>query len=306
MFDSADAASAVPAELRGVVVSYGAVQALRGIDLTIEPGRITVLLGPNGAGKTTAIRLLLGLASPDAGTARIFGRDPRSPAARSRTGAMLQVAKVPEMLRVSEHIDAFRAYYPAPLTRAELVEAAGLHGLERRLYGTLSGGERQRVLFALALAGNPALLFLDEPTVGMDVESRRAFHARIAAHRDAGRAVLLTTHYLDEADALADRVVVLDRGRIVADGSPADVRHTVALHYVRCVTNVPVREIRAWRGVIDVQKIRDAVVISVVEPEHVVRTLLTRDASLSGLEVRGAALEDAFLALTRSSTREVA
>src|SRR5690606_32331584 len=191
-------------------------------------------------------------------------------------------------------------------TRAEVVEAAGLHGLERRLYGTLSGGERQRVLSGLALAGNPALLFLAEPTVGMDVESRRAFHARIAAHRDAGRAVLLTTHYLDEADALADRVVVLDRGRIVADGSPADVRHTVALHYVRCVTNVPVREIRAWRGVIDVQKIRDAVVISVVEPEHVVRTLLTRDASLSGLEVRGAALEDAFLALTRSSTREVA
>ena len=217
------------AELCGAVVAYDGVRALDGVDLVIDAGRITVLLGPNGAGKTTVIRLLLGLLAPTAGTARVFGRDPRDPVARRRTGVMMQVAKVPETLRVHEHIDVFRSYYPAPLGRAALIEAAGLTGLERRLYGQLSGGEKQRVLFALALAGDPSLLFLDEPTVGMDVVARRAFWQRVRALRSAGRAVLLTTHYLEEADALADRIVVLDRGRIAADDTPQALRGGASL-----------------------------------------------------------------------------
>jgi ABC-2 type transport system ATP-binding protein len=281
------------------------VQALDGIDLTIDAARISVLLGPNGAGKTTAIRLLLGLLAPTQGTARIFGADPRTPRTRVRIGTMLQVAKVPETLRVTEHIDAFRAYYPQPLTRAELIEAAGLGGLERRLFGTLSGGEKQRVLFALALAGDPALLFLDEPTAGMDVETRRAFWLRIRALRDDGRAVLLTTHYLEEADALADRIVVLDRGRIVADGSPAQVKRTVALRHVRCITSIAIGDVRALSTVVSAERDDDSIVITTRDAEQVVRTLLSRDPRLHGLEVTGAALEDAFLALTRHDRKEM-
>jgi ABC-2 type transport system ATP-binding protein len=295
-----------PAQLVGAGVSYGAVHALRDIDLTIDAARITVLLGPNGAGKTTAIRLLLGLLAPTRGTARLFGDDPRTPRTRANIGAMLQVAKVPETLRVSEHIDAFRAYYPRPLSRAELIEAAGLTGLERRLFGTLSGGEKQRVLFALALAGDPWLLFLDEPTAGMDVETRRAFWQRIRSIRDAGRTVLLTTHYLEEADALADRIVVLDRGRIVADGSPAEVKRTVSLRRIRCVTRVNVGDLRALDAVVSADTDGDAVTISTHDAERVVRVLLDRDAGLHSLEVTSAALEDAFIALTHHDEQEVA
>lgn len=218
---------APPAELIGATVRYRETTALDRLNLAIAAGRVTVLLGPNGAGKTTAIRLLLGLITPTHGRARLFGLDPRVPHARTRIGAMLQIAKVPETLRVREHIDAFRAYYPAPLPTEALLDAAGLRGLERRLFGRLSGGEKQRLLFALALAGDPDLLFLDEPTVGMDVETRRAFWERIRSLRSAGRAVLLTTHYLEEADALADRIVVIDGGRIVADGTAADLARLV-------------------------------------------------------------------------------
>ena len=295
------------AELKRATVRYGAVEALRSVDLTLESGRITVLLGPNGAGKTTAIRLLLGLLAPTSGTARLFGADPRSPAARARIGTMLQVAKVPETLRVCEHIDAFRAYYPKPLPRQHLLEAAGLTGLERRLFGRLSGGEKQRVMFALALAGDPALLFLDEPTASMDVETRRILWQRIRALRAEGRGVLLTTHYLEEADALADRVVVLNHGRIVADGSPAEVKRHVALRRVRCMTALDVTTVRALPHVVSADVEEDGGVrIATTHAEHVVRLLLERDQSLCGLEVAGAALEDAFLALTQHDAKEVA
>lgn len=291
-------ASVTPAELRGATVRYGDVTALDGVDLVLEPGRVTVLLGPNGAGKTSAIRLLLGLVTPAAGSAQLFGRDPRTLEARRRIGVMMQISKVPETLRVSEHLDTFRAYYPSPLSKAELVAAAGLGGLEHRLFGTLSGGEKQRVLFALALAGDPALLFLDEPTVGMDVSTRRTFWERVRALRADGRAVLLTTHYLEEADALADRVVVLDHGRIVADGSPASVKKSVADRRITCRTVLPLARIRSLPQVQDADREEGMTHILATSAEDVVRVLLDEDDALSELEVRGASLEDAFLALT--------
>jgi ABC-2 type transport system ATP-binding protein len=216
------------AELRGVTKHYGDIQALRGIDLEIGRGEILALLGPNGAGKTTAVRILLGLLKPTSGHAAIFGSSPESMAAKLRRGALLQVAKVPETLQVREHIDLFASYYRDPLPLAETIDAAGLKGVENRLFGDLSGGQKQRVLFALALCGNPDLLFLDEPTVGLDVESRRALWNRIRAFRARGGSVLLTTHYLDEADALADRVAVINQGRIVAEGAPSEIKARTA------------------------------------------------------------------------------
>ena len=292
------------AELRGVIVRYGATEALRGIDLALETGRVTVLLGPNGAGKTTAVRLLLGLLVPRAGTVAVFGHPPRSAAAKRCVGAMMQISKVPETLRVREHIDVFRSYYPQPMAGPELIEAAGLNGLERRLFGTLSGGEKQRLLFALALAGNPQLLFLDEPTVGMDVETRRAFWDRIRALRAAGRAVLLTTHYLEEADALADRGVELHHGRIVADGSPARIKRRIARRRIRCTTALDDAALRAIEGVDAVVREGNAVTITTARAEDVLRKLLGRDRTVAGLEVSGAALEDAFLDLTREPSPE--
>src|SRR5438270_3668016 len=209
----------VPATLANVTKSYGPIVALNDVSLDIHPSELTALLGPNGARKTTAVRLLLGLAAPSTGIARVFNADPRDAANRTRTGAMLQVGRVPETLRVREHLDVFSSYYPSPMPRAKVVAAAGLTGIESRKFGELSGGQKQRVLFALAICGNPDLLILDEPTVGLDVEARRSLWTQIRRFIDGGRSILLTTHYLAEADALADRIIVLDHGRVVADGA---------------------------------------------------------------------------------------
>jgi len=293
------------AELKSAVLRYGSREALHGIDVALHGG-VTVLLGPNGAGKTSAIRLLLGLLRPHAGSARLFGRDSRDPSARQRVGVMMQVAKVPDMLRVSEHIDTFRSYYRNPLERAELLDVAGLHGLERRLFGTLSGGEKQRVLFALAMAGNPDLLFLDEPTVGMDVETRRLFRERVRALGREGRAVLLTTHHLEEADALADRVVVLHSGRIVADAAPAVIKRQVGRRRIRCTTSLTPELIRVLCDVEHVTREGDTTTIVTAEPERVLRMLLAQDDALQDLEVSGAGLEEAFLAITNEAPAEVA
>jgi ABC-2 type transport system ATP-binding protein len=213
------------AELQAVTKHYGAVAALRGIDLAIQPGELLALLGANGAGKTTAVRILLGLTPPTSGGATLFGHAPGSREAKLRRGALLQVAKVPETIRVREHIELFSAYYSRPLPISETIAAAGLQGVEARQFGDLSGGQKQRVLFALAICGNPDILFLDEPTVGLDVEARRTMWKHIRGFVARGGSVLLTTHYLDEADALADRIAVIDRGRIIAEGSPAEVKH---------------------------------------------------------------------------------
>ena len=212
------------ATLTNVSKSYGPIAALRNLDLEIRAGELLALLGANGAGKTTAVRLLLGLAAPTSGTVRVFGGDPRDAVHRMRTGAMLQVGKVPETLKVREHVALFSSYYPRPMATDEVIAAAGLTGLEDRKFGDLSGGQKQRVLFALAICGDPELLILDEPTVGLDVEARRAMWRQIRQFVARGRSVLLTTHYLDEADALANRIVVIDEGSIIAEGTPAEIK----------------------------------------------------------------------------------
>ncbi len=217
---------------------------------------------------------------------------------------MLQISKVPETLKVREHVELISSYYPHPLPRRDVMAAAGLAGLEERLFGKLSGGQRQRVLFALALCGDPDLLFLDEPTVGLDVESRRVFWGVIEEKAAQGRSVLLTTHYLEEADALADRIVLINRGRIIAEGTPAEIKARAAGRKVRFRTALSLDEIAALPGVQGAWRDGELTELFAAEAEPLVRELLGRDPRLSALEVRGADLEEAFLALTGAEEKE--
>src|SRR5450432_293368 len=289
----------IVASLEGVSKNYGDIKALRAVDFSVGAGEIVALLGPNGAGKTTAVKLLLGLLQPNAGQVRVFGGDPTNPETRMRTGAMLQVGRVPETLRVREHIDLFSSYYEKPMPMAEVLAAAGLEKLSERKFGDLSGGQRQRVLFALAICGNPDLLFLDEPTVGLDVEARRMLWDEIRRMVGRGKTVLLTTHYLQEADALADRVAVINQGEIIAQGTPAEIKAKTSGKRIRCITSLSIASIRQIAGVTDAKEDREAIEIHAVEAEPVVRELLARDLKLSGLEITSAGLEEAFLALTQ-------
>jgi ABC-2 type transport system ATP-binding protein len=293
------------ARLHQVTRRFGKVTALDNFSLEIYPGEVLALLGPNGAGKTTAVRLLLGLLSPQQGAVQVLGCDPRDAVTRTRMGAMLQISRVPEMLKVREHIDLFRSYYPQPLPVSEIVQLAQLQGIEDRPFGKLSGGQKQRVLFALALCGNPDLVFLDEPTVGMDIESRRSLWDRIRALSAAGKAVLLTTHYLEEADMLASRIVVIRQGKAVAQGTPAQIKHAVSGRTIRCVTRLDAGLVRQLHAVDRVSQDREALVIESARPESVVRELLALDDTLHGLEVTAPGLEDAFLSLTQKPSQEV-
>jgi len=291
----------VVASLENVNKNYGDVRALRTVNFRVHGGEVVALLGPNGAGKTTAVKLLLGLLQANAGKVRVFGADPTNPENRMRTGAMLQVGRVPETLRVREHIDLFSTYYQKPMAAAEVLATAGLEKLSDRKFGDLSGGQRQRVLFALAICGDPDLLFLDEPTVGLDVEARRMLWDQIRQLVSRGKTVLLTTHYLQEADALADRIAVINKGEIIAEGTPADIKAQTAGKRIRCITSLPLSALRQIAGVNEVKEDREAIELHAAEAEPVVRELLARDPSLSGLEVTSAGLEEAFLALTQDN-----
>jgi ABC-2 type transport system ATP-binding protein len=291
------------ASLETVSKNYDTVRALRNVNFHIRAGEVVALLGPNGAGKTTAVKLLLGLMQPNSGRVRVFGGDPVNPENRLRTGAMLQVGRVPETLRVREHIDLFSSYYTRHLPADEVLAAAGLEKLRDRKFGELSGGQKQRVLFALAICGDPDLLFLDEPTVGLDVEARRMLWEEIRRMVGRGKTVLLTTHYLQEADALADRIAVIHQGEIIAEGTPSEIKAQTGGKKIRCITGLSVGALRQIPGVREVRQDREAVEIHADEAESVVRELFARDANLSGLEITSAGLEEAFLALTQESTK---
>jgi ABC-2 type transport system ATP-binding protein len=290
--------TAVPAQLVGVSRRFGETQALDGVNFHVSAGEVVSLLGPNGAGKTTLVRILLGLIRPDAGSATLWGLPPHVPHARRRVGVMLQVGRVPETLTVREHVHLFSSYYGSPQPLDVVLEDAGVAMFADRRFGELSGGQRQRALFALAICGAPSLLVMDEPTVGLDVDSRRSFWSGVRKMIDRGTSVLLTTHYIEEADAVSDRVVVLQRGRIIADDRAAAIKQQVAGRKVRCVTNATLAWIRSVRGVQSATADRDAVVVLTTDAEHLARELLAADPRLTDLEITSAGLEEAFLALT--------
>jgi len=292
------------AHLDSVTHRYENVTALADVTLSLGAGQVTALLGPNGAGKTTIVRLLTGLARPTQGQAQLFGGDPRAMAGRRRMGVMLQISRVPETLTVREHVHLFSSYYPRPLPLDTILRLSGLDSVADRRYGNLSGGQKQHVLFALAISGDPELLFLDEPTVGMDVESRRLFWQTVRTLTASGRAILLTTHYLEEADALADRVLVLNRGRLIADGRPDEIKARTAGRQITCRTALSLEVLSALPGVTRVEALADGVRLVTTDAEATARALLVRDMSVANLEIRSAGLEEAFLAITRADSAE--
>jgi ABC-2 type transport system ATP-binding protein len=287
-------------ELIRVTKNYGSVKALTEVDLSINEGEVVAVLGPNGAGKTTVISLMLGLRRPTSGEVRLFGFKPIDRQARSRCGVMLQESGVPRLLKVAEAVDLFGSYYPSPIAVAKALELAMLRDRADRRIGELSGGERQRLYFALAVCGDPELLFLDEPTVGMDVESRRMFIKNIREFADGGkRTIVLTTHYMEEADQLAHRIVVINHGHVIADAAPADIKARVPGHRVtftadRLLTQTDFSGLPfEW-----LELSGTSVRLLSNHPEDVLIALIQRGIRPSKLEVVGADLEEAFLALT--------
>jgi len=304
---SGDGSTAMPLaiDFHDVSKTYDGHLALDGANLDVPLGQTVALLGPNGAGKSTTINLMLGLLDPSAGSVRIFGLEPRDAVASGRVGAMLQTSGLPVGARVGELIAFVRRLYPQPLPTATILDRSSLGELQRRPVETLSGGEAQRLRFALAIAGDPDLIFLDEPTVGMDVETRRAFWTQIHAFATEGRTVVFATHYLDEADSAAERIVVLDRGKVVADGTPRSIKARVS---DRVVTfSLPgaaagdLAGIRALPTVTSVDVASDRVIVRTTDSDAVIARIFGDGLRARDLEIAGAGLEDAFVALTAAA-----
>ncbi len=290
------------AELSGVRKRFGNLVALDNLDMQVHEGELLAVLGPNGAGKTTAISLLLGLEQPDAGRAELFGRPPIDIKARRSVGVMMQeVALAPE-LRVREHVDLVASYYPVPLSADYALEVTNSTSLAQRPYGKLSGGQKRQAQFAMAVCGRPRLLFLDEPTVGLDVQARESMWTALRQFVGLGGSIVLTTHYLEEAEALADRVVILIRGRVIASGTVADMRALIVHKHISCITTLTTEQVARWSGVEAVSRDDHRLHVTTADVETVVRRLLGADGSLSELEVRQAGLSDAFIELTQEKS----
>jgi ABC-2 type transport system ATP-binding protein len=291
----AQAVPQVAARLDGVVKSFGPTRALDEVDLELRAGEVVALLGANGAGKSTAVAVMLGLRRPDAGRAWLREGDPRDPVSRRRVGAVLQDVGFPATLRVREIVDLVRAHYPAPCSAEAALDRLGLSGAGRRQAVGLSGGQQRRLAVALALAGRPEVLFLDEPTAGMDAGARRALLRDLAAFAAEGGAVLLTTQQLAEAEDIASRVVLLSRGKVALDGTVAEVRARAG------TTRVTFRaeRIPPLAGISSSESHLDRHVVFVTDADVFVAALVRSGVPFSDLRVTPVSLEDAFVTLTQ-------
>lgn len=295
-----------PLQVTGLTKSYATNTVLAGVDITVAAGEVLCILGPNGAGKTTLISAILGLVKVDSGQITLFDQQQtgitRNIALRQQLGVMMQIGSLSANLTVFEQCDLFSSYYANGYSAAELVNLAGLEQHASQRFGRLSGGQKQRLLFALALAGKPQLVFLDEPTLGMDVEARRCLWQQVRQLKQQGVAVVLTTHYLEEAEQLADRIVVLDQGVIVASGSPAELKALTQYKVIRCCSALDDASLLALPGVLQLNRDKALVTLHSSHAEQTVKALLLADDSAHQLEVRPVALEQAFLQLTQRST----
>jgi len=284
--------------LRGLTKRFGALRAVDGLSLEIQRGETVALLGPNGAGKSTTVAMLLGLLTPDSGAVSVIGMTPREAIQRGRIGAMLQEGSLMPGVRVGELLDYTLGLSASPLTRKRLVTMAGLEGLERRRLDRLSGGQTQRARFALAIASEPDALALDEPTTALDVEGRRDFWANMSAYTATGRTVLFATHYLEEAEAFASRVVIISRGQIVADGSVAELKRDFGVHTVRFTcADENTSTLERLQGVRQVERRGATVTLSTTDADATTRSLLASAVAWHDLEVRSATLDDIFVTL---------
>ena len=284
--------------LAGATKDFGDVHAVRGIDLEIQPGEIVAFLGPNGAGKTTTIDMILGLSAPTSGTSEVLGMSPRDAIARGLVSAVMQTGGLIKDLTVRETVEYTASLFADTQPVAEVLATSGIAGIADRKVAKCSGGEQQRLRFAMALLPDPALLLLDEPTTGMDVEGRRTFWSAIRKDAAAGRTVLFATHYLEEADQYADRIVLISQGRIVADGTGSQIRNLAAGRSVRAtITGADLDALAALGGVDGVEQRGDQVVLHAKDSDAVARYLLTQ-TDARDLEITSRNLEDAFLSLT--------
>src|SRR5262245_11648015 len=298
-------------ELRGLAKSYRAgdavVPAVRGIDVSIAPRETVAMLGPNGAGKSTTIDMLLGLARPDSGTVSVFGRDPSAVVRDGKVGAMLQTGSLLRDLSVRELVAMMAALFPTPLDVDEVLELTGTAAIAGQPTQKLSGGQAQRVRFALALVPDPELLVLDEPTVGMDVEGRHAFWTTMRDYAARGRTVLFATHYLEEADAYADRIVLMARGSIVADGAPTEIKAMVGSRTIRAtLPHASALDLEQLPGVTRAELHGESVILVCSDSDRAIRALVERYPAARDLEITGAGLEEAFLQLTGDDEEEEA
>jgi ABC-2 type transport system ATP-binding protein len=297
-------------EARGLVKTFrspeGPVQAVRGVDLSVARGETVALLGPNGAGKSTTIDMLLGLAQPDKGEVSLFRMSPADAVAHGQIGAMLQVGKLIADLSVREIVAMMAALYPSPMDVDEVIDLTGIGPFAERRTQKLSGGETQRARFAIALVSNPELLVLDEPTVAMDVEGRRAFWVTMRELAARGKTVLFATHYLEEADANADRAVLMARGRVVADGPTTEIKARVGARTIRAtLPGASLASIAGLPGVTRAEQHGETVILTCSDSDRALRALLFEYDDARDIEVRGAALEDAFVALTADGDEPV-
>ncbi|HET7809836.1 MAG TPA: ABC transporter ATP-binding protein [Steroidobacteraceae bacterium] len=280
---------------------YGPVTALDGLDLQVNRGEMLALLGPNGAGKSTAISLLLGLQTPDRGSAELFGDAPQSLDARRRMGVMMQEVNLSPVLHPREMVAQVASYYPTPYRAGEVIERLSLEKIADRPYGKLSGGQKRQVQFGMAIAGRPELLFLDEPTVGLDVNAREALWQVLRDLIHEGVSIVLTTHYLEEAEALADRVAVVTHGKLVAGGSVDEIRAYVTRKNILCRTALAREQIAAWPEVQELREDSGVKHITTRDAEAVLRRLLAADAQVRDIEVKRAGLAEAFAEITSAN-----
>jgi ABC-2 type transport system ATP-binding protein len=286
------------ASLEGIRKRYGKLSALDGFDLSVHRGELLALLGPNGAGKSTAISILLGLRQPDEGKATLFGHPPRDIAGRRRIGVMMQEVMLPGVMRPRELIAQAAGYYPDPHDVDDVLERLSLDGIADRPYGKLSGGQKRQVQFAIAICGKPELLFLDEPSVGMDIQAREALWKVVRELVQEGRSIVLTTHYLEEAEALASRVAVMARGKLMTTGSVDEIRAHVTRKQVSFASRLSPDTLRAWPEVAQVSLERGRLQITTRAAEALLARLFREDPDLADIEVRRAGLAEAFSELT--------
>jgi ABC-2 type transport system ATP-binding protein len=285
----------------------GPVHAVRGIDVSIARGETVALLGPNGAGKSTTIDMLLGLSKPDGGTVTVFDRPPREAVAAGLVGAMLQSGALIRDLSVRELVAMMASLYPQPMDVEEALELTRLQGIAAQRTQKLSGGEMQRARFAVAIVSNPELLVLDEPTVAMDVEARREFWVIMREFAASGRTVLFATHYLEEADANADRAILLAHGRVVADGPTTEIKARVGRRTIRTtLPDVDLSGLAGLPGVVSGDRHGNAVILSCNDSDQAIRALLEHYPAARDIEIIGGSLEEAFLELTGEPDTEQA